>query len=63
MIDKEEFAARSQLKWAREGDVWILLYRRRRMGRVVPDKDHCRHGAFSQIKWPERHGQPVLVQC
>jgi hypothetical protein len=23
MIDKEEFAARSQLKWAREGDAWI----------------------------------------
>ena len=40
MTDEEEFAARSQLKWAREGDVWILLYRRRRMGRVVPDKDH-----------------------
>ena len=35
-----EFAARSQLKWAREGDAWILLYRRRRMGRVVPDKHH-----------------------
>jgi hypothetical protein len=28
------------LKWTREGDAWILLYRRRRMGRVVPDKDH-----------------------
>ena len=42
MTDKEEFAARSQLKWTREGDAWILLYRRRRMGRVVPDKDHRR---------------------
>jgi hypothetical protein len=40
MTDKEEFAARSQLKWTREGNAWILLYRRRRMGRVVPDKDH-----------------------
>ena len=40
MTDEEEFAARSQLKWTREGDAWILLYRRRRMGRVVPDKDH-----------------------
>ena len=39
MTDKEEFAARSQLKWTREGDAWILLRRRRRMGRVVPDKD------------------------
>ena len=40
MTDEKEFAARSQLKWARDGDAWILLYRRRRMGRVVPDKDH-----------------------
>jgi hypothetical protein len=40
MIDEEEFAARSQLKWTREGDAWILLCRRRRMGRVVPDTDH-----------------------
>src|SRR5262245_17595538 len=40
MTDEEEFAARSQLKWTREGDAWILLYRRRRMGRVVPDKGH-----------------------
>ena len=40
MTDEEEFAARSHLKWTREGDAWILLYRRRRMGRVVPDKDH-----------------------
>ena len=40
MTDEEEFSARSQLKWTRERDAWILLYRRRRMGRVVPDKDH-----------------------
>src|SRR6478672_10010841 len=40
MTDEEEFAARAQLKWTRDGDAWILLYRRRRMGRVVPDKDH-----------------------
>ena len=40
MTDDEEFAARSQLKWQRDGYVWILLYRRKRMGRVVPDKDH-----------------------
>ena len=38
MTDEEEFAARSQLKWTREGDAWILLYRRRRMGRVVPTR-------------------------
>src|SRR6476660_2381937 len=41
MTDEDEFAARSQLKWTREGDAWILL-RRRRMGRVVPDRDHPR---------------------
>jgi hypothetical protein len=40
MTDEEEFSARSQLKWTREGDAWLLLYRRRRMGCVVPDKDH-----------------------
>ena len=32
MTEEEEFAARSQLKWAREGDAWILLYRRPRTG-------------------------------
>jgi len=40
MTDKEEFAARSQLKWTRQDDAWILLYRRRRMGRLVRDNDH-----------------------
>jgi hypothetical protein len=40
MIDEQEFAACSQLKWTRDGDGWMLLCRRRRMGRVVPDKDH-----------------------
>ena len=48
MTDDEEFAARSQLKWAREDDAWILLYRRRRMGRVVPDKDHS--GMWQSVK-------------
>jgi hypothetical protein len=38
--DEEEFTARSQLKWTREGDGWKLLHRPRRMGRVVPDKDY-----------------------
>jgi hypothetical protein len=33
MTDEEEFSARSQLKWTREGEAGILLYRRRRMGR------------------------------
>jgi hypothetical protein len=39
MTGEEEFSARSQLKWTREGDAWILLYRRRRIGRVIPDRD------------------------
>jgi hypothetical protein len=55
MTDKEEFAARSQLKWMREGDAWILLYRRRRMGRVVPDKDHPR--IWRSVKAPARRGR------
>jgi hypothetical protein len=37
MTDEEEFAARWQFKWQRDGSDWILLYHRRRMGRVVPD--------------------------
>ena len=48
MTDKAELAARSQLKWTREGDAWIWLYRRRRMGRVVPDKDYP--GMWRSIK-------------
>jgi hypothetical protein len=48
MTDEEEFAARSQLKWTREGDAWILLYRRRRMGRAVPDKNH--RGMWRSVK-------------
>ena len=36
MTDEEEFAARSQLKWARDGKAWILLHRKRKMGRVAP---------------------------
>jgi hypothetical protein len=47
VTDDEEFAARSQLKWQRDGNVWILLYRRKRMGRVVPD-DHP--GMWSSVK-------------
>ena len=55
MTPEEEFAARSQLKWQRHGDKWVLLYRRRRMGRVVPDSANPRiyrslkSGDFSDI--------------
>ena len=48
MTDEEEFSARSQLKRTQERDAWILLYRRRRMGRVVPDKDH--QGMWRSVK-------------
>jgi hypothetical protein len=48
MTDEEEFSARSQLKWTREGDAWLLLYRRRRMGCVVPDKE--RPGMWRSVK-------------
>jgi hypothetical protein len=36
VTDEEESAARSKLKWQREGNVWVLMYRRRKMGRVAP---------------------------
>jgi hypothetical protein len=54
MPDEDEFAARSQLKWQPDGDAWILLYRRKRMGRVVPDTDFP--GTWRS------HGQPELNQ-
>ena len=46
---EEEFAARSQLKWQRDDDKWVLLYRRRRMGRVVPDP--ANPGMFRSLKF------------
>ena len=55
MTPEEEFAARSQLKWQRDGSDWILLYHRRRMGRVVPDPANphmyrsLKSGDFSDI--------------
>ena len=33
-------------------DAWILLYRRRRTGRVVPDKNHP--GMWRSVKSTER---------
>ena len=49
VTDEEEFAARSQLKWTREGDAWTLLYRRQRTGRVVPDTSHT--GMWRSVKF------------
>jgi hypothetical protein len=37
MTDEQEYAARSELKWRRDGVDWILMHGRRRVGRVVPD--------------------------
>ena len=62
MTDEEEFSVRSQLKWTQEGDAWILHYCHRRMGRVVPDKDHPGMWRSVKVDGTERHGQPVLVQ-
>jgi hypothetical protein len=39
MTDEQEYAVRSKLKWRRDGDAWLLLYGRRRMGRIVPGVD------------------------
>jgi hypothetical protein len=63
MTDDEEFAARAQLKWTRDGDAWISLYRRRRMGPRGPQQGSLRHVAIDQCRrHPKRHGQPVPVQ-
>jgi hypothetical protein len=48
MTDDEEFAARWQFKWQRAGSDWILLYHRRRMGRVVPDP--AKPGMYRSLK-------------
>ena len=49
MTDEEEFSARSQLKWTRERDAWILLYRRRRMAAWSPTRTTPACG--DQSKW------------
>ena len=38
----------SQLSWRHDGDAWVLLHPRHRMGRVVPDKDHS--GMWRSVK-------------
>jgi hypothetical protein len=66
---EEEFAARSQLKWQRDGDKWVLLYRRRRMGRVVPDSVNpgmyrsLKSGDFSDIANLSWAKNAVLAQA
>ena len=59
MTDKDEFAARSQLKWTREGDTLSPPAN----GPRGPRQGPLRHVAISQSRrHPKRHGQPVLVQ-
>jgi hypothetical protein len=72
MTNEVEFAARSQLKWARESDAWILLYRRRRMD-AHRLRQKLRHDARlggtcycvesrSRFDWPQRKAQmPAAV--
>ena len=61
--------ARSQLKWQRDGDEWVLLYRRRRRGRVVPDPANpgmyrsLKSGDFSDISNLSWAKDAVLVQA
>jgi hypothetical protein len=65
----EEFAARSQLRWERQGDKWVLLYRRRRMGRVVPDPANppmyrsLKFGDFSDVSNLSWAKEAVLAQA
>ena len=69
MTQEEEFAARSQLKWQRDGDEWVLLYRRRRMGRVVPYSANpgmyrsLKSGDFSDISNLSWAKDAVLAQA
>ena len=40
MTDEEEFSARSQLKWTREGDAWILSIAAGERAAWSPDKNY-----------------------
>ena len=49
MTDEEEFSVRSQLRWTREGDAWISLYHRRRMGTGSPRSRQAEYVPFPEI--------------
>ena len=51
MTDEEEFAARSQLKWTREGDAWILLYRRPANGPRGPHRPPRMWRSVKALLW------------
>jgi hypothetical protein len=40
MTPEEEYAAGLQLEWKRDGNDYVLLRGRRRMGRVAPDHQY-----------------------
>jgi hypothetical protein len=55
MTDEEEFAARSRLKWTREGDAWLSPPANGPRG---PRQEPPRHVAISQSRrHPKRHGR------
>ena len=64
MTPEEEFVARSQLKWQRDGDEWVC-----RMGRVVPDPANpgmyrsLKSGDFSDISNLSWAKDAVLAQA
>jgi hypothetical protein len=66
LTDEQEYAARSQLKWRRDGDVWLLPCGRRRTGRVTRGmydanisraKDRVLARAVREVAW-ERANHP-----
>jgi hypothetical protein len=63
MTDEEEFSARSQLTWTREGDGMDIALSPPANGPRGPRQEPPRHVAISQSgRYPKRHRQPVLVQ-
>ena len=40
MIEASETLIGYDLTWRRDGAAWVLMHKRRRMGRVVPDDKH-----------------------
>jgi hypothetical protein len=60
MTDEEEFAARSQLKWTREGGMDIALSPPKN-GPRGPRPRMAGHVAINQGQRSQRYGQPELV--
>ena len=58
----EEYAIASDLAWRLDAIGWMLFYKRRRMGRVVPDAKHPGMFRSRRSGGRQRHGQPDLEQ-